>query len=134
MSGDLFQCAPLAAAQRPPRPDDDTLVGPYRRQLLGDCRLKFWFALVHGDGRALHRRYELLFIRGEGAARYRVRGDSDDTRFRDYAIPEDLSPFPALTFPRHKGDRLLPAMQAMLSGDDLADAIRLSRFGAMPAR
>lgn len=133
MSGDLFQHAALPAAPRPPRPDDDTLVGPYARQLLGDCRLKFWFALVHGDGRAPHRRYELLFTKRESTARYRFRGDTDDPSFREYAIPEDLSPFPALTLPRHKGDRLLPAMQAMLSGDDLADAIRLSRFGVMPA-
>lgn len=57
----------------------------------------------------------------------------EDTTFREHAIPDDLSS-PALTFPRHKGDRLMAAMQSMLVGEDLADAVRLARFGLMPAR
>lgn len=134
MTGDLFRGALLPVRLPPPHPDADTLVGPYARQLLSGYRLKFWFAFVHGDGGALHQRYELLFTKGEAIPRCRARGDTEDTTFRDHAIPDDLSSFPALTFPRHKGDRLMAAMQSMLVGQDLADAVRLARFGIMPAR
>jgi hypothetical protein len=133
MTGDLFR-APLPAQLPPPNPDANTLVGPYGRQELAGYRIKFWFALVDGTGGRLHQRYELLFTKGEAIPRWRARGDSEDTTFREHAIPDDLSSFPALTFPRHKGDRLMAAMQSMLVGEDLADAVRLARFGVMPAR
>lgn len=129
MTGDLFSDhAPSPGSA----PDNRRLIGPYARQELADYRIKFWFALTrHAAGT---RRYELACTKGDRRPLARFRGDESDTSLRKFLLPADLSAYPAAPYPRHKGDRLERAMLAMLTGDDLADAIRIMRFGIMPVR
>ena len=130
MTGDLFRATELPIQHA--RPDGVRLIGPYARQRMDWDRIKFWFAMIgHREGT---RRYELAYTLSRREPISRYRGGADDTSFRSHALPADLSPFPSIAYPRHAGDKLELAMQSMLCGEDLADAVRLTRFGIMPER
>lgn len=104
-----------------------TLVGPYARQVT-PWKLKFWFVLIN-DEFFHHKRYSLEF---DGRSARMWRRDESVAAFRKHAVPEDLSTFPAITYPRHKGDRLEDAAMSMLVGDDVADVLRLRLTGILP--
>ncbi|MDR6954150.1 hypothetical protein J2X65_003518 [Ancylobacter sp. 3268] len=128
MIGDLFREA-LPHRLAPDHPVH--LVGPYARQTLHGFRLKFWFAMTgHKDGT---RRYELAFDVGDPKGRHRYRGSGEPGDYREHTLPGDLSLYPSMPFPAH-GQRIEDALTSMLTGDDLADVVRLTRFGIMPAR
>ena len=114
------------------KPGGERLHGPYARQdMRADAkiyRIKFWFGLM-GDFPSL--RYELICDRGEPVPKFRQRGMANS--FKRHALPDDLSRYPSVAYPRHKGDRLELAMQSLISEpDDVADVLRLTRFGIAP--
>lgn len=111
--------------------------GPYARQIT-EYHLKFWFVLALDDGLGT-RRYELTFgLPPNAAPRARYRGYFGEvapryrSNFNNYFPPDDLSPYNLTPFPRFDRDTLADAMASLLQGEDLADAVRLSRFGGLP--
>lgn len=105
------------------------LHGPYGWQVVGG-RLKFWFAFTEDDGAGILR-YEGLIGRGDKTLKMRNRPYFEDgapkysANFENFRLPEDLTPFPTLPFPRHEGDRLAYAAMSMLHGDHVANLARL---------
>ncbi|QPC87126.1 hypothetical protein GA830_10510 [Mesorhizobium sp. NBSH29] len=115
------------------------LVGPYARQVTAS-KLKFWFALVHEDGSALHGRYEVHIDANDRALKARARPvtspkgpTSHSSLFAKYAVPEDLSPYPCVGYPRFKGDKLADAAATLLAGVDVSDAARVRIVGQLPS-
>lgn len=112
-----------------------TIVGPYARTVTAE-KLKFWFALVGHEPDPV--RYEVTVDRIQRTAAYRRRplfGDKPGTHranFNAYRIPDDLSAYRALAFPRFKGDRFPAAALSMLEGEDVADVTRVRLIGLLP--
>lgn len=113
------------------------LIGPYARQLT-PWKLKFWFALVtHHDG---VKRYEVAIDKHERVMKARSRPVYEGkvpphrSNFAEYALPspKDLKRFPAIKYPRHKGDTIAAAATSMLTGTDVADFARLRLIGELP--
>lgn len=104
------------------------IYGPYARQVLDDGqRLKFWFGRFDRDR---WHRFELMFVAGERGGRTRNRPlEKKDAPFRALALPPDMSACAACDFPRHPGDTLAAAARSLLTGRDVADAVRLGQFG-----
>lgn len=110
------------------------LIGPYARQVVGD-RLKFWFAFKLDDGAGL--------VRYEGAIdprkplKMRNRGYFKDVlprescAFQRFAIPDDLAPYPALSYPRFSRDNINVAAVEMLRPQYIVDLTR-ARIGIPP--
>ncbi|EUB97280.1 hypothetical protein PMI07_000856 [Rhizobium sp. CF080] len=104
------------------------LIGPYARQVVFG-RLKFWFAFRSDEGKTL--RYEALIGPRDKTFKMRARdhwgakAPKYGANFHDYRLPEDLSPFPQLSYPRFPRDKLADAAFSMVRGTDIADLTRL---------
>lgn len=118
------------------------LHGPYARQVTG-WRLKFWFAMTgHPEG---DRRYELSYDGSKQGpvSRFRgTRGDQNARRctplpgFRKFLLPDDLTCYPSIAYPRFAGDRIEQAMLSMLPPEAVADMtlVRMLGVSALPNR
>jgi hypothetical protein len=112
-----------------------TIVGPYAR-CITEWKLKFWFALVVGKG-LKPIRYEVTVDRLNRKHAFRRRAYFDSpgahrTNFSRYLLPDDLSMFPSVAFPRFKGDDFIRAAISLLDGDDIADVTRVRLVGLLP--
>ena len=111
------------------------MYGPYARQVIGG-RLKFWFALITDRGEV--RRYEVLFAKGglRGIARYRPFSEGPSPRggshFTAYRVPDNITDHPSA--PHKKGALIKETARLLLTGDDLADVIRICLTGELPSR
>lgn len=110
--------------------------GPYARQIT-DYKLKFWFVLVLDDGEGF-RRYELGYERNQSKSKARYREvftgkvPQYKANFTAHLPPVDLSPYGCTHFPRFERDRIADAAASLLQGQDIADVVKLTRFGIVP--
>lgn len=121
------------------------MVGPYGRQLTHTFsggaitgRLKFWFAFRNDDGTT--DRYEAMIGKGDRTFKIRNRpifagrAPRYSANFHDFRIPEDLTAYPAASFPRFRRDKIADAAMALLQSEDIADVTRIRLVGTLPTR
>lgn len=111
------------------------IVGPYAWQVTRD-KLKFWFVFVAADGWQVRQEVTIDRLTRALASRSRPVFDTQGTHsanFKRFPIPNDLSAYPSLAYPRgNKGGLIADAAISLLTGEDLADATRVRFFGILP--
>lgn len=111
------------------------LIGPYAKQVT-PSKLKFWFVLQRGDVDVM--RYEVTIdgsdrkLTSRARRTYEGKVPKQASNFEKYKIPDDLSAYPSVSYPRFKGDKLADAAGSLLRGHDLADVLRVKLVGELP--